>query len=123
MTHTSDPHAGKVAWDGDRAQRMAAMGLPSHGHLYSREPPTSTILPMHATQLTPNPFHGDHSPGKFFVITTYVTLKNRTVQLTPITKSKCGQSNKTVSNQLTKNRCYQEFGLAAKNSKYTKKYS
>jgi len=43
------------------------------------------------------------------------------LRLTPITKSKCGQSNQTVSNQLTKNRCYQKFGFAAKNSKCTKK--
>jgi hypothetical protein len=31
-----------------------------------------------------------------------------TLRLIPIAKSKCGQSNKTVSNRLTKNRCYQE---------------
>ncbi len=36
------------------------------------------------------------------------------LRLTPITKSKCGQSNKTVSNRLTKNRCYQEFVLRQK---------
>jgi len=28
-----------------------------------------------------NPFHGDYSPGKFFVIITYITLKNETVQI------------------------------------------